>query len=806
MRLSLDRLADRGCWISDDRIYALVSAAGSIAEVGYHGTQPVSRNSRILVHDEGVLQFSFRESDGSEQRIRFDDVTWTPSGVQSLVLHAGGEIACTIGVSGRALCITFAGTMTREVGLVIRVDRTSLFTQVHGERVWHLPVVSGSHVVLECRDRIMLQSWLDRSGPYAGDFLIPEPVRRKIFAGGKRSGLATRDDLREEFRNVDFPLYDAAVFVRIGGEEYRAVETNESWQFESGLSPGGLSSHRFVIEFADASEQLVRSEARSFTACVSSDDTRGSSPVLSIAGFPHWRSFIPSVPGLVNSCKIRDLGIPRATPGRYYWIWAWDALVSVIEVIRWGDLEVARKTLQFVDAHRDLGGVIPARWTRSLEPLDTPSPGSLEFLLTLLGYELSFEGGEGQFPGSFPLLSGRLRDAAVELRDRGYLSGEGFYPDLLSSFGRNERSAVCMEVGSWYCFCRILQDASHRAGDGETERLAGECAGSIAQNFLRHFWDEEEGFFADAIDTDTGRKSTRHPLFALLFLQSHFGLSLIRPVIDRAADFVERRLLIPHGMRALPLEESIPGGEVVLDAWYPHWDVYALKLLRRAGRGEAILRWLQTCERVLEHLGYCPEFLDLKGFRESRPDAWLRHGAASNLNCVTGWSRAFREGVFGVEVEPGGLTHLPLSLRIGKIGLAGIHWRGGVWDIEVDYAGPYAERLIIDGQVFSGTMKVPIQFGVPGSHRLEVCYGNVRPRLQFCELVNAEIRDVSETQGCVELRVASSGQVDGTLFSVDRPELRLDGSLVPLVWDERTGRAYFAADVRGEHRLKLRAS
>jgi hypothetical protein len=806
MRLSLDRLADRGCWISDDRIYAFVSAAGSIAEVGYHGMQPVSRNSRILVREEGVLQFSFRESDGSEQEIRFNDVTWTPSGVHMPLTHTGGKIVCDISVSGRALCINFAGTVTSAVGLIIRIDKASLFTQVHGERVWQVPVVSGSHAVLECRDRVMMQSWLDRSGPYAGDFLIPEPVRRKIFAGGKRSGLARRDDLREEFRSVDFPLYDAAVFVRIGGEEYRMVETNEAWQFESGLSPGGLSSRRFVVEFADASEQLLRSEARSFTASVSSDDTRGSSLALSIAGFPHWRRFIHSVPGLVNSCKIRDLGIPRATPGRYYWIWAWDALISVIEAIRWGDLEVARKTLQFVDAHRDIGAVIPARWTRLLEPLDTPSPGSLEFLLALLGYELSLEGGEGQFPGSFPLLSGRLRDAAVEVRDRGYLRGEGFYPDLLSSFGRNERSAVCMEVGSWYCFCRILQDASHRAGDAETEHLAGECASAIARNFLRHFWDEEGGFFFDAIDTDTGNKSTRHPLFALLFLQSHFGLSLIRPVIDRAADFVERRLLTPYGMRALPLEESTPGGEVVLDAWYPHWDLYALKLLRRAGRGGAILRWLEASERVLKHLGYCPEFLDLKGFREGRPDAWLRHGAASNLNCVTAWSRALREGVVGVEVDPGGLTHLPLFLPIGKVGLAGIFWRGGVWDIEVDYAGPYAERLIVDGQVFSGTMKVPVQFGVPGSHRLEICYGNVRPQLQFCELVNAEILDVSGSRDCVELRVVSIGRIDGTLFSIDPPELRLDDSPLPVIWDEATGMASFGADIRGEHRLKLSAS
>ena len=61
MIIHLDEHPDRGCWISDDRVNAFISApAHGISEVGFHGLQPVSRNSRLLVLPEGVLSFSIR--------------------------------------------------------------------------------------------------------------------------------------------------------------------------------------------------------------------------------------------------------------------------------------------------------------------------------------------------------------------------------------------------------------------------------------------------------------------------------------------------------------------------------------------------------------------------------------------------------------------------------------------------------------------------------------------------------------------------------------------------------------------------
>ena len=82
MKRNLESLADKGCWISHDRIYAFISAEHGITEVGYHGRQPVSRNSRILVLESGVLAFSVRAGN-KEIPLQTNVVNWQATQVQS---------------------------------------------------------------------------------------------------------------------------------------------------------------------------------------------------------------------------------------------------------------------------------------------------------------------------------------------------------------------------------------------------------------------------------------------------------------------------------------------------------------------------------------------------------------------------------------------------------------------------------------------------------------------------------------------------------------------------------------------------
>jgi hypothetical protein len=162
-----------------------------------------------------------------------------------------------------------------------------------------------------------------------------------------------------------------------------------------------------------------------------------------------------------------------------------------------------------------------------------------------------------------------------------------------------------------------------------------------------------------------------------------------------------------------------------------------------------------------------------------------------------------RESVCGIEIDPGGLTHIPLSLPLGRAAIEGIHWRGGLWTIEVMYDGPHVEEIRVDDTVLAGCLKVPAIFSVPGEHRLVIRYGNREPGSYFGELVNAEIGRVSRRGDAVEIEFSPLGYVDGTFFSPGPPVVSVDGRRIEAVWDGNTGKGFFVLTMEGSHILRL---
>lgn len=791
MTRSLDSLVDKGCWISHDRIYAFVSSEHGITEIGYHGTQPVSKNSRVLVNESGVLTFSVRIGK-NEHRLQMSEVEWHPTRMESTAVLPEGIFSLKIIASGRSLKVRCSWSGSAPATFFLQFSKKSPFTEVHGERTWSPFRTENGMVFSSFRDRIMLGQWLQRTGPYAGDFLIPETIRKKIFNSRKRSGLATRNDLRPEFRNSDVTLYDSECFLALGGEGFSLSESAGAWTFER-ILPEARESE-ILLQWSDRAMAGVPAER---------EPTVG--PFLSrftCPGFPHLEEFVATVPGLVESCIVRDYGIPRACPGRYYWIWAWDALVTMQEALRWGDVPHVASTIQFIEKNRDESGRIPARWTRSLVPLDTPSPGGIEFLQAALVYETFLETNDAALlKESLPSFRALFEAYEQQLLSKGVVTGEGFYPDLLSAFGRTETSAVCMETGSWYAFCRILENIARQAGDGDLEARTEAAATAAMERFSATYWDKETGFVVDSIDTQSGRRSRYHPLFALLFLQSSLGLPLLRPHIPEAAAFIDRQLATDTAMRVIPPAETGPSGEEILRSWYPHWDFYALKILRRAGNAGAIMRWLKQAEEALSRLGYCPEFIAL--LKDGDSEIWKHHGSASNLNCVTSWYRSLRECLIGFESDPGGITHIPLSLPVALARMEGIHWRGGIWTFESMYNGPHFESLSIDGTIVEGCLKIPSTFSSGGSHTVTARYGNKAMLPAFTEFTNARVMKTKRLSDAVEVEVDPMGFTEGAAFSPDEPRILVDGRMAPVQWDRATGMAWFSLSTRSACTIRM---
>jgi hypothetical protein len=146
----------------------------------------------------------------------------------------------------------------------------------------------------------------------------------------------------------------------------------------------------------------------------------------------------------------------------------------------------------------------------------------------------------------------------------------------------------------------------------------------------------------------TGAITDSYPIFSLLFLCSPHGMKLVEPVTDRLADFITAHHLTAHGFRTVPAWDRNARSESVMNAWYPHWDKYAIALLHAAGRTDAIEHWSRCVEETLAHLGGCPEFLVMDGFDAHDPASWRRHGAMSQLNGLTAWYDALRDHASGV--------------------------------------------------------------------------------------------------------------------------------------------------------------
>jgi len=745
----------------------------------------------MLMSPDGVLRFMRSGSGDTLLPIALDTIDWFPDRVIGEDRSGRLEIAA----SGSSVHAIFTNRSSDQCRFIATFAGDALFTDVQGLREWDEPEVVVHSLRLHCRDVIILDEWMKRTGPYAGDFLIPEHWRRRIFSRSCRSGLATYEDLREEFRNSPMKLYDAATSVLLGGEGFSMAREGALFRFTATVPQEG--SVEFVVSFDDrklvteSSHRLL--EKRTIPA-----------PELLLKGYPSITRFFTTVPGLVDSCLVHDLGMPRATPGAYYWIWAWDALVTAMEMPAWGETRGMADIARFVNSHRDDGGAIPARWTRSGMPMDTPPRGSLDFLHTLVILKYLNETGDRQpLLDAYPFLADHLGMIIENLDEMGRIPNMGFYPDLPIRFGRSERSAVTMEMGATYVFCRLLETAARFVPDNDAETRARNAGERIRRDFMKNFWDDAQGFFVDSVDPSSGTVNRSYPLFTLLFLQSPMGWNLIREKVSTISDFIARNHLTADGTLLVPRWDRNYGSEDAMASWYPHWDIYMLKLFRRAGNDAAIIAWLKLVERLLHHIGYCPEFLHLDGFTRGVENPWREHGAYSNLNCVTGWHRAIVEGVVGIEHDPGGITIVPLGLPLGEVRLRHYRHRGETWNVLVENDGPALTAIEVDGTEIRGCLKIPSTTTKSGMHDLRIRYGDWAPSVRFLEVSNAEVLTSDGDERSAEVRIMALGTVDIVCSAPARPSLRIDGNPTPVVWDERVRRATVHLSLPGIHSLLL---
>ncbi|MBN2090259.1 hypothetical protein JW964_11660, partial [candidate division KSB1 bacterium] len=545
-RKDLTNRADKNIWITDDRISALIShSCQGIEQIDYHGAQPVSRNAKFLSHPAGVLKFELTIL--TDQKIVTIPLTWSnlsiqPCRIQSKLHWNSLQIILSVTTLQNSLFIFCRVKADKPLAnlecleFLVFWNRLSATTEVHGRRDWlPLQMIDKHSILLKATDNIHLSEWLKRKGDYQGDFLIPEGWRRLIFKKQVISGLAKFENVKPEYQDLPFKLYEADTWMLIGGENYERLPEQNSWvPFKANLiqnSSQAYHSPLFQVRFSyQSAETLTENSIKSriikrfFLQNKRYQALAKRVPQLNLQNYPAIEDFFKQTPLIVESAKVKDTGMTRACPGTYYWIWAWDNLVTAQPMFHWGDTLFLRKMVNFINTHRDVDSSIPGRWTRFFEPMDSRGHGAMDALFSELVLALFSETNDKKIlRANYTLLIYVFQYLKSLTHPNGLFPSFGMYPDIPQKMGRTEDFYVAIDQGTWYTFCRNLEKMALVINDIPTAMQTREMAEKIQRSFLSTFWDEKQGFLCDSFHPQTKIQLKSYPIFSLLFFESPFG-------------------------------------------------------------------------------------------------------------------------------------------------------------------------------------------------------------------------------------------------------------------------------------------
>jgi hypothetical protein len=813
----LTKRVDQNIWISDNRISALISHnCQGIEQIDYHGVQPVSRNAKLLHHPDGVLKFGVHiESNGNTTKVPINllNLTIQPGIMTSKQIVSGILFNLKIAVLKDTLFVTCLAELDpsekfENPEFVIFWNKLSMTTDIHGNRSWvQFEIVNDKLIILKATDVIELTEWLKRTGDYQGDFLIPEGWRKIIFNKRLISGMAKFEDMKPEYQNLTLKLYDADTWILIGGEDYSLLDKDNEWipfktkfvQKSKQLFETPLFRVRFSYQKFDRLKISSEIKKPCYYQSIRYRDLEGQVPELNIPGFPAIQEFFLQEPLIVESAKVHEAGMTRACPGTYYWIWAWDNLVTAPAMLRWGESAFLYRMAYFINAHRDIDGSIPGRWTRHYEPMDSRGFGAMDYLFSELVLSLFSETQDRMIIRSnYTTLVHTFQHLKARCDKSGLFSSFGMYPDIPYKMGRTDRFYVAIDQGAWYGLCRNLEKMALDIGDFPTANQAREMARKIERSFLSIFWDDEKGFICDSFDPLEKIQLKSFPIFSLLFLESPFGFQLLKNQAGRAADFIENHLLGDNGLKMTPEWDINHNSEPAMSGWYPHWDLAAIKLLASAGKWAAIDKWLNLVEECYTQLGYCPEFLSTK---YQRPEFWHHHGASWNLNCAAGWYQALIHSIIGIAFDSGGITCHPAPL-IPEASLKKLIFRSGRWEVKKSREGDFISWLEIDNETVIGSLKIPARFYTAGKHQLKIHYQPDEPEYPILkELNDAELIKVEVKKNKILYSIQGLGTTDVSFSCIEKPFAFLDNNPFPFQWSDEQRSGKLQLTLSGEHQF-----
>ncbi|MFO7612157.1 MAG: hypothetical protein R6W99_06720, partial [Clostridia bacterium] len=654
---------------------------------------------------------------------------------------------------------------------------------VYGNRSWSVDINENPGCVrLIADDRTMISEWVARHG----SFLVPIEVQNRIYDKDPLSDISFSEHRpvpRDEYK--DELLVGARIMVDIGSRGLMKVSgPPEHIVFSTDNSMGrGMALDVEFSSLAGEDKPGPTAQAEKAEKAEKSvhegecTDSGLEKPVLTYPAARPLEELFSFIPSVFSSVIQDDTGMPRACAGGYYWVWGWDTIVAAMEMSRWGGSKQQKRIISFMLEHRWKNGTVPHRFGRSYEAINV-KPGVTDSLFLLLVKQYLEDSRDYEWLNDIYAGLKQIWAGLIEYADEdGFVTGLGTYPDNPRAMGRNARSRVAIDSGSFYFALTCMLGFAKYMGDDETADGCRQFLDGFDERFISGFFDKKRQMVFDSFSPE-GRNLT-YPVYSLVSMAGKPGVPLLLSKQEAIAEFIENEYFTKSGFRALPSWDGNKGTECIHHSWFLYWDVCVLALLRTTGRTGLLDFYRDNISLMWENYRTLFEFIDLDHINSGNYKfPWSDYGCSWPIHGTASVYRGILEGLLGLRTDMGCITILPGPVPDGS-GLMNLTVAGKKWNFVFQGAGGHVRDIKVNGFVLEGSMVVPESMMDREKMDVVISRDNEKPEGPIIsDIFGGRILEINQKGRTLSILVKSDGFTTILLQADESPVVLLDNEVL----------------------------
>jgi hypothetical protein len=462
-------------------------------------------------------------------------------------------------------------------------------------------------------------------------------------------------------------------------------------------------------------------------------------------------SMIANVPLVYESLFVEDIPGTAGTAIAYH-IWGWDTLNCPDMHLLTGQIDFARDVIRFYrdTAHPKWG--VGHQYTTDKPPkVRIPMAYSAQSVYIIFLYQYGSYVDRSLWRESYAFAKKIFQNTLSLINERGFGEGPALWPDIPVVCGHNGNDISVFNNSIQYQGLRCIEEMAVFAGDKKAATRAREVCRLMEKNFVPTFWDKKRGYFADSVDSKTGRQRPSYPAHALLWMTPFLHDLVSAEKLRACAEFMEKNHSSLRGYLPYPRwDVAFDGDGNQLGQVWPTHDMFVTRCAAVAGRQDMLEGWIDLSDWFWKQLGY------IEGYSaQTVNDSGTLDCTGSKMNFFGTKTTymAFFTGCAGIHFDAGGITLSEGIARPLKIGQ--VPFRGAKIDFAIEGKGKFAGKLLVNGKPVVGSLKIP----------MALLKGKVAVRFQrtqkapahpvILSLYGAEVRKVD---------VDKSGKLQATVF------------------------------------------